>query len=166
MSTIDTLLEAETLKSVSLGLLEGELPERGLFGTERFREFVAATLPAIPSQDVMLSSAEQVSGLLGRFLRNKPFVLRSPLSPVRALQDAVWELKTLDVRIFGWFTSRDCMVVDFGCDVKKLKNGEFNYSGCINQTRYTRTSLGFADNEFIQGTNVHDVLSNIIVLSS
>ncbi|UFX41723.1 hypothetical protein HAP47_0020645 [Bradyrhizobium sp. 41S5] len=163
MSTLNKLVQAGTLTSVTLGLLDDELPERGLFGTTRLHNFLANDLPSIPSRDATLSALEQVANLFGRFLTNKPLVLQSPIAPVRHLEDSVWELKTKDVRIFGWFAAKDSMVIDAGCDVKLLKAGKINYSAFINQTSYVRKALGFSTNDYIIGKLPHDILTRIVI---
>src|SRR6266852_2301599 len=158
MSTISSLLVQGTLRAVTLGLLDDELPERGLFGTHRLFKHLAEELPSIPSRDATLSAKEQVSNLFGRYLTNRPLILRSPISPLRHLKDAVWELKTLDVRVFGWFAAKNSMIIDAGCDVKLLKSEKLNYSGFINQTSYVRKTLGFAPTEYVQGKLPNDIL--------
>jgi hypothetical protein len=163
MSTITSLIASETIKSVAFGLLPDELPERGLFGTGRFFQFLETVLPSIPSRDAMLSSEEQLVGLLGRYLTNAPLRLNSPISPIRHLEDGVWEFKTKDVRAFGWFVAKDCAILDSGCDVKLLKSNRINYSGYIEQTRYVRTSLGFTPGKFIQGSEPSHVVTKFIV---
>jgi hypothetical protein len=163
MSTISNLLGSGTLKPVSLGLLDDELADRGLFGTSRLFGFLETNLPSIESRDVALSAEEQVANLLGRYLTNRPLILKSPISPLRHLDRAVWELKTLDVRIFGWFVSKDVMVIDAGCDVKLLKSEKLNYSGFIAQTEYVRRSLGFKVTEYIQGDQAHDILTSFVI---
>ncbi|MET4240706.1 hypothetical protein [Bradyrhizobium sp. RT10b] len=160
MSTIAKLIDAGTLKAVDLGLLDDELPERGLFGTARLHDFIERDLLKIESQDPLLSAEEQVANLCGRFLTNRPLLLKSPIAPIRCLKDGIWELKTLDVRIFGWFSAKDTMVVDAGCDVKLLKSGQLNYSGYIAQTDYVRRSLGFLVGDYILGDQPHDILTN------
>ncbi|MBR1165213.1 hypothetical protein [Bradyrhizobium elkanii] len=163
MSTLNKLLEAGTLTSVTLGLLDDELPERGLFGTARLHSFLSNDLPSIPSQDAMLSALQQVANLFGRFLTNRPLVLQSPIAPIRHLEDSVWELKTKDVRIFGWFAAKDSMVIDAGCDVKLLKSQKLNYSGFITQTSYIRKTLGFSPKDYITGKSPHDILTRIVI---
>jgi hypothetical protein len=73
-------------------------------------------------------------------------------------------LKTLDVRIFGWFADKDVMIIDAGCDVKLLKSEKLNYSGFIVQTEYVRRNLGFKETEYIQGDRPHDILTSFTVL--
>jgi hypothetical protein len=163
MSTISSLLVQGTLRAVTLGLLDDELPERGLFGTHRLFKHLAEELPSIPSRDATLSAKEQVSNLFGRYLTNRPLILRSPISPLRHLRDAIWELKTLDVRIFGWFAAKDCMIIDAGCDAKLLKAEKLNYSGFIVQTSYVRKSLGFTSADYIQGTEPNDILTRYVI---
>ncbi|QQN62105.1 hypothetical protein JIR23_21130 [Bradyrhizobium diazoefficiens] len=163
MSTLNKLIQDGTLKSVTLGLLDDEMAERGLFGTGRLHSFLSTELPAIPTRDAMLSALEQVANLFGRYLTNRPLVLQSPIAPIRHLEDSVWELKTLDVRIFGWFATKDCMVIDAGCDVKLLKDGKLNYNGFIVQTSYIRKALGFVPRDYISGTSPHDILTRIII---
>lgn len=157
------LLNNGTLRSVNFGLIDDELPQRGLFGTKRLFSFLAQDLPTIESQDTMLSASEQVANLFGSYLTNRPLILRSPISPLRHLEHAVWELKTLDVRIFGWFADRDLMVIDAGCDVKLLKSAKLNYSGFISQTQYVRKTLGFTPNDYISGDQPNDILTNFVV---
>jgi hypothetical protein len=164
MSTISNLLSSGDLKAVTLGLIDDELADRGLFGTSRVFSFLEQELPRISSQDVALSALEQVANLFGRYLTNRPFILKSPISPIRHLENGVWELKTLDVRVFGWFSAKDVMIVDAGCDVKLLKSGDRNYSGFITQTTYARKRLGFEPNDYIKGSLSNDILSNIVVL--
>ena len=122
------------------------------------------TFLQFPRKNSLLSAEEQVANLFGRYLTNKPLILRSPISPIRHLEDAVWELKTLDVRIFGWFADKDTMIIDAGCDVKLLKSRKLNYSGFITQTSYVRKSLGFAPTEYVQGKLPNDILTKFIVL--
>ena len=160
MSTIPKLLSGGTLKAVTLGLHDDELADRGLFGTVRLFKFLSEELPTIPSRDATLSAEEQVAVLFARYLTNRPFVLRSPISPLRHLNNAVWELKTLDVRVFGWFAAKDAMIIDAGCDVKLLKAQQRNYSGYINQTEHVRKRLGFNPSDYVQGSEPHDILTN------
>jgi hypothetical protein len=164
MSTMSTLIANGKLKSVTLGLLDDELAERGLFGTERLFRFIANDLQNVPSRDTTLSALEQVANLFGRYLTNRPLILQSPIAPIRYLRDGVWELKTKDVRIFGWFAAKDSMVIDAGCDVKLLKEEKLNYNGFIVQTDYVRTSLGFSPSEYVSGNSPNDVLTRFTIL--
>jgi len=163
MSTIDTLLAGGRLRPVDFGLLDDELPERGLVGTERFFGFLTNELPSIPSQDAMLSALEQLASLFNRYLTNTPLILNSPISPLRHLEDAVWEFKTLDVRVFGWAVRKDYFVVDSGCDTKKLKAGNINYSAFINQTTWVRKNLGFQSGTYITGSHPSNVIEKFVI---
>jgi hypothetical protein len=158
MSTIDKLVSGGRLRAVRLGLQDDELPDRGLFGTDRLHEFLANDLAKIAANDAQLSPLEQVAALFGRYLTNVPLVLKSPISPLRHLDDAVWELKTTDVRIFGWFARKDCFVADGGADVSRLKSGALTYNGFIVQTAWTRRNLGFLTSDYVTGTKPDDVL--------
>lgn len=160
MSTIARLISAGTLKAVDLGLLDDELPERGLFGTSRLHSFIEGELLRIQSRDAQLSAEEQVANLFGRYLTNRPLLLNSPIAPLRHLERGIWELKTLDVRIFGWFPARDTMIIDAGCETKLLKDEKLNYSGFIAQTEYVRKSLGFLAGDYILGDQPNDILTN------
>src|SRR5262249_25649485 len=88
----------------------------------------------------------------------------SPLSPIRHLRNGVWEFKTLDVRVFGWFADKDLMIIDAGCDVKRLKSGNLNYSGFITQTEYVRKNLGFSPGDYVQGDQPNDILKSFTLL--
>jgi hypothetical protein len=158
MSTVDKLLAEGHLRAVQLGLLEDELPERGLFGTDRLHDFLENDLPKMVGIDAQLSPLEQIAALCGRYLTDVPLVLRSPISPLRYLESGVWEMKTTDVRIFGWFAKIDNFVADSGVDVARLKSGELNYSGFINQTAWVRRKLGFELVGYVTGTKPNDIL--------
>ncbi len=164
MSTVANLVAAGTLRAVTLGLIDDELPDRGLFGTRRLHDFLEGDLRAVPSRDSTLSAELQLATLFGRYLTNRPLILHSPISPLRHLKSAVWEMKTLDVRVFGWFAQKDVMVLDAGCDVKLLKSDKLNYSGFIAQTEYVRKTLGFQETEYVQGTQPNDILTNFTLI--
>jgi hypothetical protein len=165
MSTIDKLIHARVVKAVDFGLLEDEVAERGLFGTERLFNFLQNELPGIPSRDAQLSSSEQVAVLFGRYLTNERLILQSAVSPLRHLSNAIWEFKTLDVRVFGWAVRRDCFVIDSGCDTKRLKGGELNYSGFIIQTEWVRKKLGFKAGDYVEGTGPNDILKKFTIIA-
>lgn len=163
--TMAKLLEEKRLRSVTLGLHEDELPKRGLFGTERFFDDLAEKLPKILSGDATLSALEQVAILFGRYLLDRPIKLYASFTPLKHLENAVWEFKTNDVRVFGWAAHTDCVIVDSLCDVKLLKSEHLNYSGFITQTSSVRTRLGFKSTEYLHGTEPQDILTNVVILN-
>src|ERR1700721_819766 len=104
------------------------------------------------------TGAEQVDDLFNTFLRGQPLVYMKQFRSIRAEKNAVWELKTPDVRIFGWFLKKDCFVGVLGNWADGLKAPDL-YRGYRIAIRRMRRELGVDETLCVQGVTPGDVVS-------
>jgi hypothetical protein len=83
---------------------------------------------------------------------------RRDLRPLLPFDSCVWELKTIDVRIFGWFPIRDAFVAVNGGMARKIKDARM-YHGYREEVRTVRDRLDLDEPKSIEGSRVSDVLS-------
>jgi len=101
---------------------------------------------------------EQVESLFHRFITGKVLVYSYDLRDLEPLDAGIWELKSPDLRFFGWFPVYNTFIVAYCDDASKIK--EYNlYSGYIQQCLRLRDKLPVDQPTFIDG-GLSDVISN------
>ncbi|KAA1183978.1 hypothetical protein FP026_06690 [Rhizobium tropici] len=160
MTTFDSLVASEAIVKVEIQLGEGQLPKRLLFATPSFAEWlserVAKNEPS--SLGAVLTPIEQLDFLFYTFVSGKPLIHCRQFRAIRIERNAVWELKTVDLRIFGWFAMRDCFVAVFGDWADHVKDHDL-YRGYRLEVRRLRRELGVGDALCVEGVNPEDVIS-------
>jgi hypothetical protein len=73
--------------------------------------------------------------------------------------DGVWELKTADVRIFGWFPGRDQYIAVRVDQAWRVKESNL-YAGYKGEVVRYRDALPLAGDKFVKGVDPNDVVSN------
>jgi hypothetical protein len=142
-----------------LGLKELEL--RRIYLLPRARKWLEEVLPETDSdRNIEESPAEQVDALIYEFCSGQPLPVGRRFKALVHLGDGVWELKTADVRLFGWFTQKDCFVVS-DCDSKfNLIQRRSMYRGYCQQAVRLRDKLDLDEPKFVAGENPDDVVSD------
>lgn len=74
-------------------------------------------------------------------------------------EHGIWELKTLDVRFFGWFPERDTYIAARVDSFERVKVHGLA-SGYRNETVLARAELDLDEPKFVQGGDLTDVVSN------
>jgi hypothetical protein len=158
-----TLIELENEKEVykldpALSWREQEM--RCIYALPRVREWIEEVLPSVVSdrfteEDPMM----QVDSLLSEFCRGDPLPINQKFRALVHLGDGVWELKTADVRLFGWFYRKDCFVIS-DCDTKhRLLKYNLYKQYCIQSVRF-RDGLNLDSPKFVEGDDPNDVISD------
>jgi hypothetical protein len=160
MPTIESLIASGSILKIEVELMGREQAQRLLFGTPDFINWLRMLAGgAAPEQGVGQSTAaEQVDQLFHLFLSGAPLIHIRQFRYIRAEENAVWELKTPDTRIFGWFIRRDCFVCVFGDWADKVKDHDL-YRGYRIAIRRLRRELGVDNSLCVQGVDPGDVLS-------
>lgn len=115
---------------------------------------------AASSWNIEESPLEQVDALIETFCSGKPLsVGRSFKHLYYRNVFGVWELKTADVRMFGWFPLKDHFVVS-DCNLAGFIKQHSLYHGYSTQTQKDRDLLNLDPPKFIEGGNANDVVSN------
>lgn len=160
MPTITDLIESGAIVKIDVELAPRDQPLRLLYGTPQFIAWLQQVLAgAQPLQRLGHASvAEQIDDLFYSFLSGQQLVFTRQFRVVRAEDNAVWELKTPDVRIFGWFMAKDCFVAVFGNWADTIKDHDL-YRGYRIAIRRLRRELGIDATLCVKGVEPDDVLS-------
>lgn len=165
MATVAELVNRGELISFDVGLENFEFAHRRIFGTPEFRDWIDKVLPGMEEGTTGASNTplEQVDELFFKFTigeplsvnrRFRPLLYRGSHSPKH-----IWEMKTQDVRIFGWFYKMDCFVCAFGESADTVK-GEDLYQTMAAKTNYVREHLNLDPPKCVTEGSYENVLSN------
>src|SRR4051794_15631433 len=160
MPTIEDLVEANAILKIEVGLDARDQPLRLLYATPDFTAWLEKILRGAepPNRLGDATPAEQIDQLFHTFLSGMPLVYTRQFRFIRAEKNAVWELKTPDTRIFGWFMKKDCFVAVFGDWTDLVKDHDL-YRGYRIAIRRLRRELDVEDSLCVQGVTPGDVLS-------
>jgi hypothetical protein len=160
MSTIDRLVETSALLRIDVAMGTRDQHMRLLYGTRSFTAWLDELLKGAEPKNRLgdATPAEQIDELFHAYLTGMPLVFVRQFRTIRAEKGAVWEFKTPDIRIFGWFMKKDCFVGVFGNWADEVKDHDL-YRGYRIQIRRLRRDLGIDDTLCVQGVAPGDVIS-------
>ncbi|MCJ2078751.1 hypothetical protein MKK68_24435 [Methylobacterium sp. E-016] len=160
MDTLENLLADPGIVRLEAVLGPRELPNRRLFGTQDFVRWLDGQ---VRQQEPSPSGAEttpleQIDDLFHRYSTGGFLAHRREFRCVKVEKNPVWELKTVDVRIFGWFPARDCFVCVFGDFADRVKDHDL-YRGYRLEIRRMRREMGIKEDLCGMGGAPSDVIS-------
>lgn len=160
MATILDLERSYELYKLDPALDFDEQEWRTIYVLPRTRKWIETDLLGLVSSwNSELSPAQQLDGLIWVFGSGQPLTYGEQFKPLTHIRDGVWELKTADLRLFGWFKKKDCFIGAAIDDATKIK--KFNlYYGYVGEVVRFRDSLDLDAPKFIAGDNPHDVVSD------
>src|ERR1700733_1797046 len=112
MATLHILDRRGDLVAIGGGLEDFEQPQRLLYGFPHVITWLNETLPTLQPfyAETDLSPIEQVDVLFHDFVSGEDLVYYERCHFMEPLINGVWELKTPDIRIFGWFCKRGVFI--------------------------------------------------------
>jgi hypothetical protein len=158
-----TLLELEDQRRViriDPALSWREFEARRLYVLPNAYEWIEESLPAkVSNWNIQESPAEQLDVLIYEFCVGNPLAFGERFKCLTHLGGGVWELKTADLRLFGWFSHKDCFIVSDCDDTGRIKLSNL-YSGYCKQVVRRRDELDLDEPKFVPGDNPDDVVSD------
>lgn len=136
---------------------------RRIYVSWRFAEWTRAGLRSVVVSDSsQASAASQLNAELVSFCRGGALMVGQDFRCLEPTRDSIWELKTPDLRLFGWFICKNCMVLHAGGDANQLHGGKgwAEYEPYISDCVAYRNSLTPALPGPISGVKASDVVSN------
>jgi hypothetical protein len=160
MTTIEELVAANAISRIQVAMHPRDQELRLLYGTPDFIDWLGRLASGAEPERRLgeATAAEQVDDLFNSFLSGRSLVYMKQFRSIRAEKNAVWELKTPDVRIFGWFLKKDCFVAVFGNWTDVIKDHDL-YRGYRISIRRMRREWGVDESLCVQGVLPGDVLS-------
>ena len=157
-----TLIELENAGQVfridpALGPREQEW--RRIFVLPELRQWLEDVLPTLGSTwNIEQSPIEQLDALVATFCSGETLTFGQQFKLLTGIKDGIWELKTADLRMFGWFYMKDCFVgtdTNLTDEIKRMRM----YQPYCDQAVRRRNALDLDEPKFIQGDDPNAVVS-------
>jgi hypothetical protein len=158
MATIGKLLAGAqpALLRIFVPLEKGELQKRFIYGLPGFRDWLERDLPQLETGRLNAADPpqEQVDDLLYRWITGQPMKYDRQFKDLMPRADEVWEMKTADVRIFGWMYQPLKFVAVFGDYADDYKGNTRNrrYEGARQRVLDERRKLDLNPPKYAEGT--------------
>jgi hypothetical protein len=114
MATIDQLVEQSRLLKLDEVLDPGELEERLIFLHPRVAAWTQANLEALENDgfyDNVPTPQQQADDLFYEFISGSDLISDWPPHAMTPYDTGVWELRTADLRFFGWFWRKSIFIL-------------------------------------------------------
>lgn len=165
MATLEQLEIAGVLIRHHPSLERWEMPERCMRYSIDFGNWSDGILkPAVRVRGRNLSPYEQVEQIFHDFVIGRPMTYGVHHRKLEPLGQHIWELKTPDVRVFGWFARRGHFVAMDGefkdnlSSSKQKKSTAQLYNPHIQRVLDFRNALALDEPKLITGLNHNDIL--------
>lgn len=155
MTTLDKMLEEERIVRVTLRLGRGKFDERKIYAYPECLEWMKTEVPKMATGRVQsaMTPAEQLMNRLLQWITGDPLVHHRMFKDLEPQVDGVWELKTPDLRIFGWmYRPKEFVAVCGGyADDYKEPTKVRNYADDIRTVIRARDLLPIDGVKFVTG---------------
>lgn len=159
MATILHLANQGLLHKLEAGLSWREQEERLIYVLPEAMAWMRDVLPIEESNwGSEISPLEQLDSFLIDYCAGKELAYERQFRPIRHIADGIWELKTVDVRLFGWFYRKDLFICSAGNIKWKIKESGLVH-GYRSEAAGRRDHLGLEEPKFVPGDNPNDVIS-------
>ncbi len=161
MATVLELDAAGSLFRFDPDLEQGIQELRCIYVSPRLKRWIDNDLPTLESTwKIELSPQEQFQAFFEEvFCPGEPLTYDWHFKPLTHVGDGIWELKTADLRIFGWFSAQDCFIGS-AANLTDLVKRHRLYRGYAEEAVRFRDQLDLDPPKFIPGDNPHAVVSN------
>lgn len=133
---------------------------RVIYVFPRLAVWMAEKLPLLESTwNIEDCPIEQLDALIAQFCSGEALAYGQRFKPLNHLGDGIWELKTADLRMFGWFNKQDCFVAT-NCDLKRTIVESHLYRPYCEQAVRFRDQLELDEPKFITGDDPNVVVSD------
>lgn len=159
MATLEQLVERNALVCVDVPLDGGKQPWRTLLSTARLINWLSTDLPSLDGNRGDLSPVQQLDTLFADFIAGEPLGLARHLKLIHPRNNGVWELRTADIRVFGWFPRRNVFIGSSAGLKHQIERYDL-YDEHRDLAVSDRIGLGLQDPDCIYGERYHDILSD------
>ena len=145
MATLLDIVAAGAIVKLAPILGAREQEERVIYASPKLLSWIQGVLPTLSSNwNISMSPLEQFIDLHSTFAAGECLVFGNDLNPLHPIDNGIWELKTADLRVFGWFVRQDCMIAQCADTAANVKNHNL-YVGYRDETVRFRNQLNLSD---------------------
>lgn len=159
MATLLNLVEQNRVFKLDAGLGSNIWEERRFFVLPRVRNWLDETLSVLASNwNLELTPIEQLAAFLEDYCSGETLMFERQFRPLLHIDKGIWELKTADLRLFGWFHVKDCFI-GTACDTAQRVKDHNLYRGYRDEAVRLRDELDLDEPKFVKGDDPNDVVS-------
>ena len=159
MPTMHDLVHAGVLYKLDASLGWREQEERMIFAFPKPMQWMMEVLPDEASEwNIESTPFEQLDAFAHAYCAGHELVIERQVRCMRHISHGIWELKTPDIRLFGWFVRRDCFICTAANTAANVKQYRL-YDGYRDEAVRLRDSLELDEPKYVAGDNPDDVLS-------
>lgn len=166
MATIHELCKREELIALKVRLQRFQFETRSFYASLECKEWLDQNLSLLVAIDKSnIAPRSQFVMLLQDFITGKSFDYPRDFRRLRPVGEDVYELKTPDLRVFGWFHIRDTFIAVKACGIEEVKAHSLNnlkvdlYKPYIDYVIEYRNNLDLDHPKLMQGAEWNDVIS-------
>ncbi|KQT48767.1 hypothetical protein ASG43_07890 [Aureimonas sp. Leaf454] len=160
MATIAKLRERGELIPYKPTLGKREFYDRDLYIVPELKTWFSTVLPTLVQIDESdIQPKLQVASLLKQFVTGRQLQKYRQFKRLKPIGRDVWELKSPDVRIFGWFFRKDFFIAVCADSMERTKVEEL-YEEYICRALDTRAALDLDEPKHVAGADYNDVISD------
>ena len=161
MATLLQLIKIGKLTKLDPVLGPASMEERFVYLLPRAVSWLTEKMPTEKSTwNIEESPSEQVDGLMELFCAGWPLTVKKRFKCLLYRNvHGIWELKTSDVRMFGWFPKKNHFIIS-DCGMAGYIKVHNLYHGYCTQAQRERDILELNEPKFIVGDNPDDIVSN------
>ena len=160
MATLVQLRKSGALCDYNPALAPGVEAMRTLDGSPRFVKWFKEVLPTLGATwQIELTPEQQLDDFLAAYAAGEPLMIDRQFKNLRPLTHDIWELKTGDLRLIGWFYKKDQFLCDAANTAQIMKDHNL-YPGMIAEVVRFRNLLDLDEPKFVPGDDPHAVISN------
>jgi hypothetical protein len=160
MATLLELVALGALVKVNPSLGWRDLEVRSIFLLPKAHEWLLKELPeSVSNWNIQETPAEQFDTLVYEFCSGVSLPVGKRFKALIHRGGGLWELKTADLRLFGWFVQKDCFICS-DCNTAGRVKQIGLYRGYCDQAERLRNLLDLDEPKFITGSNPDDVISD------
>jgi hypothetical protein len=125
MATIHRLIERGELVGITVPLKRREQPGRYIYGFPRFKSWLSDELPTLEPGRLQAEDSPkgQMDYRLYQWITDRPMTYGKMFKDLMPKDAEIWEMKTVDLRVFGWLYKPKIFIAVFG-DYADLYKGE------------------------------------------
>lgn len=158
MATLHILIgrSPAALHKIEVPLGRGEQPERLVYGFPEFVRWIKEDLPALETGRLKAADKpeEQLDNILYRWIAGKEVSYGRMFKDLMPGPEEIWELKTADLRVFGWMYKPRVFIAVFGdyADLYKGRNPVASYTSARTKVKNARNILDIDEPKFATGS--------------
>lgn len=161
MATVIDLEIRGTLEKLDPELDPPQQELRRIYLGPKLATWITDTLPTLESdRGLETSPLGQFDELVAVFCSGETLTFDWHFKPLNYVQDGIWELKTADLRIFGWFPEKDCFIGIIADTKARIIEFTLVAPYANVEVAPFRNDLDLDEPKFIDGKNPHAVVTD------